>query len=244
MSSVLLMNFLDVARSLGQDPLNATPPMVAGFIKREFRRTGGTFNYNSAIKVLPGLYSGNMSVEQAEDFCMSSGSPAGRVQNSNAVRIAGAYAVTQKSNCYKIPMTAVPVGRLSDGRTAFMSIKAPLVRVCHGKSFIVVPSFRLGHRPIGIEIDVSASFAMANFARGDFGEADFEYLDGGRGLSGERELQVHLGRDREIFDIDAVDYLLGVFVKGLELSIFEGVSAPVPNFKGYKIVDPDQPHML
>lgn len=152
--------------------------------------------------------------------------------------------MTQPSNCYKIPFTAVPVGRLPGNRTAFMAIKAPLVRVKDGEVLVVVPGFRLGHRPQGTEIDVAASLALATFGRDDFAEADYEYLDCSRGSSGERELVIYRGRDRRIFDLDEVDHILDVYVKGLAYALEQGLSVTAPNFRGYRVVDPNQPRMI
>ncbi len=244
MSSLLLMNFLDVARCLGPDPLSTKPESVAAFMKREFRLGGGGFNYNTSIGSLPDLFRGAISVDQAIEYCSKHGAPAGWKPNCEAIEIAGAYASSQRSNCYKIPFSAVPIGRISGGVTAYMAIKAPLVRVRNGEVFIVVPGFRLGHRPVGLEIDVAASLALATFARDDFAEADYEYLDCSRGPSGERELSVYKGRDRRIFDIDEVDHLLDLYMQGLALAIRDGMSANKPNFRGYRIVDPDQPRMF
>ena len=244
MSSLLLMNFLDVARSLGCDPLTAKPDDVASFIRREFRARGGTFNYNTSITSLPALFEGQKTVEEAINYCLTKGSPAGRVQNANAVEIAGAYAFSERSKCYRIPFSAVPIGRLASGQTAFMAIKAPLVRVRRPDIFVVVPGFRLGHRPQGTEIDVAASLAVATFARDDFNEADYEYLDCSRGASGERELRVYHGRDRRLFSLDEVDHMLDIYVRGLALAFQSGMPANAPNFRGYKIIDPDQPRMI
>ena len=125
-----------------------------------------------------------------------------------------------------------------------MAIKAPLVRVSQSDKLVVIPGFRLGHRPKGDEIDTAASLALATFARDDFSEADYEYLDCSRGASGERELSVYRGRDRTIYDLDAVDHLLDIYVRGLALAIDGGMSANAPNFRGYKIFDDDQPRMI
>ena len=158
MPSILLMNFLDVARSLGTEPFRATPESVATFIKREFSRRGGAFNYNTSIQALYDLFRGG-SLPDAEAFCATHGAPAGFKPNVEAIRLAGAYAVENPSQCYKTPFSAVPVGRLSNDRTAYMAIKAPLVRVAPDGAFVVVPGFRMGHRPVETEIDVAASFA-------------------------------------------------------------------------------------
>lgn len=244
MATPLLMNFLDVARCLGADPLNASPEKIAGFMKREFRSGGGRFNYNTSIQSLPSLFLGHQTVDQAVEYCSSHGAPAGFKQNVDAVRLAGSYAVEQRSNCYKIPFSAVPVGRLAGNQTAYMAIKAPLVRVQEGQVFVVVPGFRLGHRPIGIEIDVAASLALATFARDDFAEADYEYLDCSRGSSGERELSVYKGAERRIFDLDEVDHMLDLYVRALSIAITDGLEANHPNFRGYHIIDPNQPRLI
>lgn len=239
MASVLLMNFLDVARSLGSDPLSATPGRVSSFVKAEFARRGGAFNYNTSINVLYDLFRGGGSLEDAEAYCATHGAPAGFRPNVDAVRLAGAYAVANPSRCYRTPFSAVPVGRLSGDRTAYMAIKAPLVRVTDDDAFVVVPGFRMGHRPVDTEIDVAASFALAHFGRDDFSQADFEYLYAGPGDGG-RVLEVYHGRNRQVFDVDAVDAMLDVYVRGLELAINDGVHAPAPNFRGFRVVDDAQ----
>ncbi len=244
MSSLLLTNFLDIARSLGSQPEKATPESVAHFIKKELGPGGGLFNYNTSINSLAALFKGDLCVEDAEDYCLRHGAPAGRKQNADAIRLAGSYAAGEKSNCYKIPFSAVPVGRLSGNRTVYMAIKAPLVRVRNGSVFVVVPGFRLGHRPQGAEIDVAASFALANFGRDDFDAADYEYMDCSRGSSGERELQIYRGKDRRIYSLDEVDNFLGIYVRGLAIAVDGGMEARAPNFRGYRVIDPDQPRMI
>lgn len=244
MSSPLLTNFLDVARALGEDPLGAIPSNVAAFIKNELKPRGGVFNYNTSIGCLADLFSGKLSEEAAVAFCLENGAPAGRNPNARAIAVVAPYAASHISSCYKIPFTAVPIGRLPNASTAFMGIKAPIVRVENREAMVVVPGFRLGHKPRGIEIDVAASLALATFARDDFAEADYEYLDCSRGVSGERELRSYRGKDRRIFNLDEVDHMLDLFVQGLALAVGEGIAAGVPNFRGYKIFDPDQPRML
>lgn len=238
MPSVLLMNFLDVARSLGTEPRRATPESVATFIKSEFSRRGGVFNYNTSIHALYDLFRGGCLAD-AELYCATHGAPAGFKPNIEAVRLAGAYAVANPSQCYKTPFSAVPVGRLSNDRTAYMAIKTPLVRVAPEGAFVVVPGFRMGHRPVETEIDVAASFALAHFGRDDFNEADFEYLYAGPGDGG-RVLRVYHGHERQVFDVDEVDALLDVYVRGLDLAIGAGVEARTPNFRGYRVVDENQ----
>lgn len=244
MASLLLMNFLDIARCLGPDPLNANPTNIAAFMKREFRPGGGGFNYNTSITSLPDLFRGAITVDEAVEYCSKHGAPAGWKPNCEAIEIAGSYAASERSSCYKIPFSAVPIGRLPNNKTAYMAIKAPLVRVNRSGKYVVVPGFRLGHKPEGVEIDVAASLALATFGRDDFAEADYEYLDCSRGSSGERELAIYQGKDRRIFSLDEIDFLLDLYVRGLVLAIDAGMTASKPNFNGYRVGDPDQPRML
>lgn len=244
MASPLLTNFLDIARALGEHPLDAKSENVATFIQSELRPRGGVFNYNTSIGCLADLFTGKLNFEAASEFCLENGAPAGRKPNARAIETVAPYAAEHISNCYRIPFTAVPIGRLPNSSTAFMGIKAPIVRVENREAMVVVPGFRLGHRPQGIEIDVAASLALATFARDDFSEADYEYLDCSRGISGEREIRAYRGRDRRIFDLDEVDHMLDIFVQGLALALGDGMTAQAPNFRGYKIFDPDQPRML
>lgn len=244
MATPLLTNFLDIARALGANPLNANPDNVAEFIQNEWRARGGVFNYNTSIGCLADLFSGKIGLDEAVEYCLEAGAPAGRKPNAKAIEIVAPYAAEHISNCYRIPFTAVPIGRLPNDGTAFMGIKAPIVRVESRQAMVVVPGFRLGHRPQGIEIDVAASLALATYARDDFSEADYEYLDCSRGSSGERELRAYRGQDRRIFDLDEVDHMLDLYVRGLAKALDSGLTAQQPNFRGYKIFDPDQPRMI
>ena len=245
MASPLLMNFLDVARALGSSPLTRSAEQVADFIRRELGPGGGSFNYNSSINLLGDVFRGAVSAVDAEEICRVRGAPAGRKQNGDAMRIVGEYAESHRSRCYRVPFTAVPVGRLSGNRTAYMAIKAPLVRVEGEDVFVVVPGFRMNHCPQAAEIDVAASFALAHFGRGDFSIADYEYVYAGRAPGGGgRMLRVYHGRDRTIYDLDTVDALLDVYVRGLQLAIDSGMNANTPNFRGYRVFDPNQPVMF
>ncbi|MES3109054.1 hypothetical protein [Sphingomonas aurantiaca] len=109
---------------------------------------------------------------------------------------------------------------------------------------VVIPGFRLGHKPVGIEIDVAASLALATFARDDFAEADYEYLDCSRGPLGQRELSVYRGKDRMILTLDEIDHFLDIYMRGLSLAIDAGMTANNPNFRGYHVIDPNQPRMI
>jgi hypothetical protein len=99
----------------------------------------------------------------------------------------------------------------------------------------------MSHRPVEAQIDFARSVALANFARDDFADADFEYLYAGPGWSGKREFRAIRGRDRKIFSPDEVDALLDVYVRGVALAIEAGVEVKQPNLSGYQVIDPREP---
>ena len=241
---VSLLNVLDVARSLGPDPLRATPELVANWLLSEYlERTGGGFNYNPATNEVPNLFCGRISEEQAVRSCLTRGNPKGRQQNADAIKQVAPFAISNISTCYRIKFAAVSVGRVS-GRTIYVAIKAPLVRVQGRNAFVVMPGFRMSHRPMEPEIDVACSIALASLARGDFAGSDFEYLYAGPGLSGKREFRVIHGKDRRIYDSNSVDHLLDVYVKGVAIVLASGRGEARPSLGGYRIIDPDSPSMF
>jgi hypothetical protein len=241
MSSLLLLNVLDLARSFGNDPEKATVENVAEWLLSEYARNrGGGFNYNPAIQTLYDLFRGAGDYNSAVLHCVSSGNPKGRRQNSEAIKVVAPYAMANLSNCYKIGLTAVAVGRIRD-KTVYVGIKAPIVRVCDGGAFVVMPGFRMSYRPSERQIDLACSIALANFARDDFASADFEYLYAGPGLSGGREFRAIRGRHRRVFDRDEVDSILDVYVRAVALTLDAGVEAREPNLQGYRIIDPREP---
>lgn len=244
MSSPLLLNVFDVARSLGIDPLRATPSSVADWLIAEYlqKRAGG-FNYNPAINSTFDLFNGTCTAAQAELKCSTTGPAAGRQQNANAINAIAKYALDNISICYRIGYSAVAVGRVR-GHTAYIGIKAPFVRLTIKGPMVVMPGYRMSHRPVETEIDVACSIALANLARDDYENADFEYLYAGPGLSGEREFRAIRGSERKVFDADALDGLLDVYVKGLAIAVNAGVELRAPSLHGYRIFDPREPGLF
>lgn len=244
MSSLLLLNVLDLARAFGDDPRKAKPEDVANWLLKEYaRKRGGGFNYNPAMQTLHDLFRGASDFEAAVRYCISSGNPKGRGQNADAIKAVAPYAMANLSTCYKIGFVAVSVGRIKE-KTVYVGIKAPIVRVLHDEAFVVMPGFRMSYRPGERQIDLACSIALANFARDDFASADFEYLYAGPGLSGYREFRAIRGRDRQIFDRDEVDALLDVYVRAVALAMEAGVEVHEPNLRGYRIIDPQAPSFL
>jgi len=244
MSSPLLINVLDVARSLGIDPTHATPESVAAWLtERYLKRRGGGFNYDPAISVTFDLFRGVHTFDSGVLHCLANGNPKGRRQNAEAIKTVAPYALSNISTCYRIGHSAVVVGRIA-GETVYIGIKAPMVRVVHDEAFVVMPGFRMTYRPEEPEIDVACSIALATFGRDDFASADFEYLYSGPDIAGRRSFRAIKGRDRHVYDQDAVDTLIDVYVRGLALVIEAGIPVTRPDLRGYRIIDPREPAFL
>jgi hypothetical protein len=241
MAGVLLLNVLDVARALGSAPTKATPEDVANWLLTEYvPRRGGGFNYNSAINATFDMFRGASSIDAAVLYCLTTGNPKGRRQNAEAIKCVAGYAIRNISKCYRIGFTAVAVGRIK-GETVYIGIKAPMVRAYEKDIFVVMPGFRMSHRPVESEIDVACSIALANFGRDDFANADFEYLYAGPGLNGDRDFRSIKGRERKVYHRDDIDTFLDTYVKGVALAIEAGAKSERPNLRGYNIVDSRQP---
>lgn len=240
MGSLALLNVLDVARSLGVDPLRATPERVADWLLAEYvEKTGGRFNYNPSMAATFDVFRGAATAEQARLFCLTTGNPKGRAQNAGVIEQVGPYAEKNVSRCYKIGFLAVRVGRLKS-QTVFVAVKAPLIRVRERDAFVVVPGFRMSHRPSEPEITTACSFVSAFIAHDDFENADVEYLYAGPDVAGNRSFRAIRGRDRTLFSEDMCDHLSDVYVKGLALVEDAGYSMREPDFSGYRVVDPRQ----
>jgi hypothetical protein len=202
MSSILLVNVLDVARSLGIDPVKATPDAVAAWlIERYLKARGGGFNYDPAIAATFDLFRGAHTFDSSVSHCLTHGNPKGRRQNADAIKVVAPYALANISTCYRIGHSAIVVGRIA-GETVYVGIKAPMVRVVHDEAYVVMPGYRMAYRPAEPEIDVACSIALATFGRDDFSSADFEYLYSGPDVSGRRSFRAIKGRDRRVYDDD------------------------------------------
>ena len=244
MSSLFLLNVLDVSRAFGTEPRRTTAREIAEWLIEEYsKKRGGTFNYNPATNTLYDLFRGATSPEQAALHCMTTGNPKGRGQNVDAIKAVAPYAVDNISTCYRIGFSAVALGR-AKGHTVYAAIKSPMVRVAHNESFVVLPGFRMSFRPTPGQIDLACSIALANLARDDFADADFEYLHAGPGVSKGREFRAIKGKDRSIYDIDQLDALLDVYVRGVALAIEMGAEVKSPNLRGYRIIDPREPGLF
>jgi hypothetical protein len=245
MSSIRSLDILDIARSFGQKPFDATPHTISSWLENNYlARRGGVFNYDPSIQTTYDAFRGLHSIESAVRYCSENGNPKGRKQNASAIKSIMPYVLKHPSVCHRIGLTAVAIGRF-DGRTVYARIKAPLLRVESDKAFVVMPGFRMSHRPKEIEIDFACSVALATFAQGDYNVADFEYLYAGPGeFGGERVFEAIHGHDRFRFDEGTINRLLDVFVKGVALAHEQGLNREEPHLRGYRIIDPREPRFF
>lgn len=241
MSSIRSVDILDIARSLGDAPFQATPSSVADWLLSEYSgRSGGGFNYDPAINTICDAFKGRHTLESAVLHCETYGNPKGRKQNVEAIRTLMPYILENGSLCYRIGLTAVAVGRYS-GKTVYAKIKAPLLRVREGRAFVVMPGLRMSHTPSEIAIDFACSVALSIFAQDDHEGADFEYLSAGAAVGEGRSFRAIHGKDRFRFTPDAIDRLLDIYVKGVALAEARGANTKVPMLRGYRIIDPHAP---
>mgnify|MGYP001102035220 CR=1 FL=1 len=241
MSSFLLINVLDTARSLGPDPFNATPKTVYDWLLEQYlSKRGGSFNYDPASLATYDLFRGAVGKEQAIEYCRTNGNPKGRDQNASAVKAVADFALANVSRCHKVGFLAVEVGRAS-GKSVYVGIKSPFIRIREGSANLVMPGFRMSYEPSEREIDVACAIVRAHLARDDYEQADIEYLYAGSNGAGGRAFRSILGKDRDLPDIDQVDSLLQVYVEGIDMLIRSGQKVSAPNFRGYQKRSFDQP---
>ena len=88
-------------------------------------RHGGGFNHDPAILVTGDLFRGRVNTEQAEQYCLSNGRPAGREQNAAIAKLVGPYAEQHISVVHRVGFLAIAVGRYK-GRRIYLGLKTPL----------------------------------------------------------------------------------------------------------------------
>lgn len=242
--STSLLNVLDVSRALGPKPKLATRESVALWLTTEyFKKKGGAFNYDPAIAATYQMFRGESSLAQALEYCGKSGSPKGYVQNQQVVRCISEFVFSNISTCYRAGNSAHPVGRIGD-ITAYIGIKAALIRVMHDRAFIVLPGYRMSHRPSEDQLRVVCSIAHAQLARDDLSAAEIEYLYAGPAPDKTRSFRVIHSSDLEMYSRYEVDQFIDVFVKGLALAADQGVAIREPSFRNYSVIDPNQMAMF
>lgn len=245
MSGLLLVSCLDVGRFFGRDPLRASVGDVSDRISELYlRRSGGGFNHNVVISSAQNVFSGAITAEEGIAICSTNGNPKGRVQNTAIAKAVLPYAEANLSRCHRIGFTAIVVGRYR-GKSIYVGVKAPFVRVNGENSLIVLPGFRKSSRPLGREIDLACSFAANQLARDDYETADIEYLMAGPGSGQfERVLQVLHGREMNLFSSEELDSILRTYVSAVVRHLDRGEGLRPAHLYGYRIIDPSAPRFV
>lgn len=245
MAGLLLVNIMDVARSLGPDPMHASATDVSQFLINEYlRQRGGGFNHDTAIMATEAIFSGRSSVSDAIEFCRTTGNPKGREQNAQIIETVGAYAASQPSRCYKTGFLAIAIGRFK-GHTIFAGLKAPFTRVRGKNAYVVVPGFRKSFAPTDAQLDIPLSLAANQLARDDFSAADVEYLSAGPSpVDDGRMFKVVRGIERKLLSEYELDMILSIYVEGVVRTLESGKGLDRPDLAGYRVVDPDEPSMF
>lgn len=245
MPGLFLVNAIDAGRALGSRLHDATPAQVEHFFVTEYlRRKGGGFNHDPSIFATGDVFRGRITTLEAEQYCLSNGSPAGREQNAAIIRLVGPYAEQHRSVVHKVGYLAVPVGRYK-GSTIFVGVKAPYVRINSSEGRLVIPGFRKTFLPSDEQILFPCSLAYHQIARDDFAGVLPEYLYAGPGNAGEdRVFKSVLGKPDSVLLLDQIDDLLSIYVQGIVRVLKHGEGLLKPNLSGYKIIDPAQEDLV
>ncbi len=241
MPGLFLVNAIDAGRALGPRLEDATPAQVEHFFRSDYLlRKGGSFNHDTSIFATGDLFRGRITIPQAETFCLSNGSAAGREQNAAIIRVVGPYAVGRLSVVHKVGYIAIPVGRAL-GHTIYIGVKAPYVRVNDSEARLVIPGYRKTFIPSDEQIIFPCSLASNQIARDDFAGVLPEYLYAGPGDDGEdRKFKAVIGSPGSVLQRDQLDDLLNVYVKGIVRILEAGEGLKPARLAGYRIIDPSQ----
>ncbi len=241
MPGLFLVNAFDASRSLGPRFDQATPEGVEDFFVTEYlARRGGGFSHDPAIFVTGDLFRGRINTPQAEQYCLSNGAPAGREQNSAIAKLVGPYAEQHISVVHKIGFLAIAVGRYK-GRTIYLGLKTPYVRVEGDDPYLVVPGYRKTYLPSDEQVGFPIALAHHWIAKDDLSGIDTEYLYAGPGARGEdRVFRAVVASSRSLLTADAIDDLLQVYVAGVVRVLDRGLGRSNAKLAGYRAVDPGQ----
>jgi hypothetical protein len=243
MSSLFLVSHLDFARAFEGNPERATPESIAHWLEHNWlrRRGGGVWNYTPAMDVLVLAFQGLISLEQAVAHCHAYWHPHGRIENEYVVRCFWSFAREHASKIYKRKSLAAPVGRWQ-GRNIYIGIKAPLIRVTGKDVLAVMPIFRKTHVPNEVETNLSLTAVQEFCMREGYRDIGTELLRAqGLDKTLERQLIVDRGSDRRLYSSEEFDSFSGKYARAVALLANSGLGLQRPNFRGYRVWDPDQP---
>ena len=243
MGSLFLVSHLDFARSFEGNPEKATAQSIAEWLKRNWlsKRGGGVWNYGPAMDVLVLAFAGEITLDQAIAHCHRYWHPHARVENEKVVRCFWKYVQENRSRVHKRKYLAAPVGRWRE-RNIFIGLKAPLIRVAAGEALAVMPVFRKGFVPGDRETDLALTAIREFCFREGYRDLDIEFIRAqGMGGTTDRRLIVDLGSLRNLYSSEQFDQFATKYAQGVSLLADDGLGLQQPNFRGYRVWDPDQP---
>jgi len=242
MSSVFLINHLDFARSFEGCPEKATPETIAAWLKSNWlkKRGGGSWNYVPAMDVLVLAFMGGITLQESLQYCRKYWHPRGRLENELVVQSFWRFAQENRSRVYKRSFLAAPIGRWQ-GRNIFLGIRAPLIRVTGDELLAVMPVFRKAFVPNVAETNLSMTAVREFCLREGYPDINIELMRA-VGIDGslERRLVVERGSERQMYSSEDFDTFAAKFAGAVALLADAGLGLQQPNFKGYRVWDPDQ----
>lgn len=243
MGSAFLVNHLDFARSFQGQPERATPESIAVWLRDNWirKRGGGVWNYTPAMDVLAPAFAGRITFEQSLSHCREYWHAHGRVENELVVKSYWSYASSNPSRVYGRKFLAAPVGRWKS-RNIFIAIKAPLIRVTPDTQLAVMPVFRRTFLPNDAELNICLTAVREFCVREGYRDIDPELICS-RAQNGtvDRRLIVERGSQRTLYTSDQFDSFAAKYAGGVALLADAGLGLQEPNFRGYRVWDPDQP---
>ncbi len=245
MTSLFLVDNLDFSRSFGEVPEVATIDSVADFLRTEWiGKKGGRFNYATSMSILADAFSGMLTREQAISLCKAYWHPRGRIENEQVVSSFWDYVSKNRCTVYRRKFLAAPIGKWK-GQIIYLGVKVPLIRVVDGVVLATMPVFRKnfvpGQRPIDLALTGVREFCL----REGYPDIEPEFIRAA-GISGviERQLVVEKAGERNLYSSDAFDHFANIFVGAVAKLADSGVGLSKPSFRGYRVMDPDQPGMF
>ena len=246
MKNFAILDIMDIARALGENPKEATPYNVFEFLKTNYLKpSGGSFNYNASIEALRKGLQGKLSLTDAINHVTSVGAPFGHKYNKAVVNAIWPVIEENTAKAYPLKFTAVALRRLN-GKTIYMSIKAPVITVTSNQFIsIKLTNFRNTFAPNHDQKTFMMSAVKQVLARDDFEEATVDLIEA-RSTDGqlERSLSRINSSDVELYELERVEDLLTIYTQGIEMLFDNGFETKEANLSRFRVVDPNAPDLF
>ena len=245
MPGIFLVDNVDFARSLGDEPEKATEDSVSAWLQAEWiGKGGGVFNYVPSMMGLVDGFAGRISKKQAVSHCRAYWHPRGRIENEAVVEAFWPFVTENVCTVYKRSFLAAPIGRWED-QTIYLGVKVPLIRVTKDNVLATMPVFRKTFVPNEKALNVALTGVREFCLREGYSDIEPELIRA-LGVSGQidRQLFVAQGHARALYSGDAFDEFANVFTKAVVRLANNGIGLERPNFRGYRVMDPDQKGMF